>query len=42
MSDFARSIGPGTLIDTGARLLTPPLREIYALLVRVGVLTIDD
>ncbi|WP_326545686.1 Rv1535 domain-containing protein [Mycolicibacterium sp. ND9-15] len=42
MTDVSRSVGPEALLDAGVRLLTPPLREIYALLVRVGVLTIDD
>lgn len=42
MTEVARSVGPDALIATGVRLLTPPLREIYALLVRAGVLIIDE
>jgi len=42
MSDFVRSAGPDTIIMAGVRLLTPPLREIYAVLVRAGIVIIDD
>ena len=34
--------GPDVLVDTGARLLTPAVREIYAVLVRVGVIVVHD
>jgi hypothetical protein len=40
--DFARSAGPDALIMVGVRLLTPPLREIYAVLVNAGILVLDD
>lgn len=42
MSEIPRSVGPDALIHSGVRLLTPPLREVYTLLVRVGLLKIDD
>ncbi len=35
-------MGPDMLIDSGARLLTPPLRALYAVLVRIGVLHIVE
>ncbi|MCZ4580386.1 Rv1535 domain-containing protein [Gordonia amicalis] len=42
MSEIARSLGPDALVASGVRLLTPPVREFYALLLRAGVLVIDD
>lgn len=42
MADYVRSTGPDALIMVGVRLLTPPLREIYALLVNVGIVVVDD
>lgn len=42
MSEITRAMHPDTLLSTGVQLLTPPIRELYALLVRAGVLVIDD
>lgn len=42
MSDFVRSAGPDTLIMAGVRLLTPPLREIYAVLLQVGIVDVVE
>ncbi|HYO02075.1 MAG TPA: hypothetical protein VET27_09370 [Mycobacterium sp.] len=42
MSEFARGAGSESLIMAGVHLLTPPLREIYALLVRAGILVIEE
>jgi len=42
MSNVVRAIGPDALITGGVRLLTPPFQSIYALLVRAGLLVIDD
>ncbi len=42
MSELAGAMSPNPLLSTGVRLLTPPIRELYALLVRAGVLVIDD
>jgi hypothetical protein len=36
------SIGPDPLTDAVTGLLTVPLRELYALLWRAGVVEIDD
>jgi hypothetical protein len=36
------SIGPDPLTDTVAGLLAAPLRELYAVLWRAGVVEIDD
>ena len=37
-----RGFGTDTLVEAGVHLLTPPFREIYALLLRVGVLVVDE
>jgi hypothetical protein len=42
VEDFGRSFGGDNLIQAGVHLLTPPLREIYAVLVRVGVLVVEE
>ncbi len=42
MAEFLRSVGHDPLLTVSVRLLTPPLREAYAVLVRVGVLVVDD
>lgn len=42
MSELLRSVGHGPLLMAGVRLLTPPLREIYAVLVRAGIVNVDD
>ena len=42
VGDYVRSAGPDALIMVGVRLLTPPLREIYAVLVNVGLVVVDD
>ena len=42
MADFMRNADSDPLIRAGVLLLTPPLREIYAILVRAGVLSIED
>ena len=42
MSDLLRSFGQDPLLTLSARLLTPPLREVYAVLVRAGVLIVED
>ena len=41
MTEFTRAIGHDTLVESGARLLTPAVEHLYAVLVRVGVLSID-
>lgn len=42
MAEFLRSVGHDPLLTVGVRLLTPPLREVYAVLVRAGVLIVED
>ncbi|RWA16700.1 Rv1535 domain-containing protein [Mycolicibacterium brumae] len=42
MSEIKAAMSPDTLLSAGVQLLTPPIRELYALLVRAGVLVIDD
>ncbi|WP_256356922.1 hypothetical protein [Mycobacterium avium] len=42
MADIARALGPDTLLSTSVWLLTPPIQHLYALLVRVGIVVIDD
>ncbi|WP_353735585.1 MULTISPECIES: Rv1535 domain-containing protein [Gordonia] len=42
MTEFTRAIGPDALVESGARLLTPAVEHLYAVLVRVGVLSIDE
>ena len=37
-----RISGPDALVMVGVRLLTPPVREIYALLVQAGIVVVDD
>ena len=42
MTDKPSFSGTDTLVDLGTRLLTPVVREIYAVLVQVGVVVVDD
>ena len=42
MTDIARVVGPETIVAAGVRLLTPPLRELYAVLVRTGLVVLED
>ena len=42
MSELLRSVGHDPLLMAGVRLLTPPLREVYAILVQAGVVNVDD
>ncbi|MGW5520759.1 Rv1535 domain-containing protein [Gordonia sp. NPDC003950] len=42
MTEITRSLGHDALVDSGVRLLTPALEHVYAVLVRVGVLSIDE
>ena len=42
MSELLRSVGHDPLLMAGVRLLTPPLREIYAVLVQAGIVNVDD
>ncbi|WP_272865729.1 hypothetical protein [Mycolicibacterium austroafricanum] len=42
MSDVLRDFGTDNLVDAGVRLLTPAIEHVYTVLVRAGVLVIDD
>ena len=42
VTDVLRFTGPDALVMAGVRLLTPPVREIYAVLVRAGIVVVDD
>ncbi|MGB8500927.1 Rv1535 domain-containing protein [Mycobacterium sp.] len=42
MSELLRSVGHDPLLMVGVRLLTPPLREVYAVLARAGILVVED
>ncbi|MGE2713374.1 Rv1535 domain-containing protein [Mycolicibacterium litorale] len=42
LAGLVRSSGQDALLDGAVRALTPPLREIYAVLVRAGVVVIVD
>lgn len=42
MTDFARSLGPDALVHAGVRFFTPAVEHLYTVLVRAGVLVIDD
>ncbi len=42
MTEALRLSGPDALVMVGVRLLTPPVREIYALLVQAGIVVVDD
>ncbi len=42
MSELLRSVGHDPLLTLGVRLLTPPLREVYAVLVRTGILIVEE
>jgi hypothetical protein len=42
MTDVIRLTGPDILLDAGARLLTPAVREIYAVLVNAGIVIVED
>ncbi|WP_407662382.1 Rv1535 domain-containing protein [Mycolicibacterium palauense] len=37
-----RNVGSDALVDTGVRLFTPVVEHVYAVLLRVGVLTVED
>ena len=39
---FLRSLGHDPRIMAGVRLFTPPIREIYAVLIQVGIVVVDD
>lgn len=40
-SEVLSRVGPDPLLTAFVRLLTPPLREIYAVLVRAGIIVVD-
>jgi len=42
MSGLSVSLGPDPLTDVVAGLLAVPLRELYAVLLRAGVVQVDD
>jgi hypothetical protein len=42
VSNALRSIGTDELVQSGVRLLTPAIEHVYTVLVRVGILEIDD
>lgn len=42
VSDVMRNISPDTLVESGVRLFTPAVEHVYTVLVRLGVLAIDD
>ncbi|MFA5707298.1 hypothetical protein [Mycolicibacterium sp.] len=42
MSDVLRNVHSDTFVESGVRLLTPAVEHFYAVLVRIGVLAIDD
>ncbi|MCX2932039.1 hypothetical protein ORI20_17310 [Mycobacterium sp. CVI_P3] len=42
MLGSVRALGPDVLVSGGMRLLTPPLRAVYALLIHAGLLVIED
>jgi hypothetical protein len=42
MSELVRGAGNEPLIMVGVHLLTPPLREIFALLVRAGIMVVEE
>jgi hypothetical protein len=42
MSEPLRSVGHDPLLMAGVRLLTPPLREVYAVLVQAGIVNVVD
>ena len=42
MSELLRSVGHDPLLMAGVRLLTPPIREVYAVLVRAGILIVEE
>ena len=42
MSELLRSVGHDPLLMAGVRLLMPPLREVYAILVQAGIVNVDD
>lgn len=44
VSDVLSSVGPDPLLTAFVRLLTPPLRHVYAVLLRAGIIivVVDD
>ena len=42
MTDNSGIASTDTLIAAGVRLLTPPLRTLYAVLVQAGIVVIDE
>jgi hypothetical protein len=42
MSELLRGVGHDPLLVAGVRLLTPPLREIYAVLLRAGIIAVEE
>jgi hypothetical protein len=42
MANPLGTVGPDVVVDAVVRLLTPPLYEVYALLVRAGIVVIVD
>ena len=42
MSDKSSFAGTDVLVDLGARLLTPVVREFYAVLVQAGIIVVHD
>jgi hypothetical protein len=42
VSDILRDFGTDNLVDAGVRLVRPVVEHVYTVLVRAGVLVIDD
>jgi hypothetical protein len=42
MIDPIPTVGPDALVGAVVRLLTPPLYELYAVLMRAGIVVVDD
>ncbi|WP_374193333.1 Rv1535 domain-containing protein [Mycolicibacterium sp. S2-37] len=42
MADLLAGLGQDALLGGAVRVLTPPIREIYAVLVRAGVIVIVE
>jgi hypothetical protein len=42
MTDKSSFAGSDVLVDLGTRLITPVVRELYAVLVQVGVIVVEE
>lgn len=42
MTDVLRNMSPDSLVESGVKILTPAIEHVYAVLVRVGVLAVDE